>query len=218
MLTLPKRGKAGLRLLGERALRSGLQQELVLFAGERRVVQVILGDLALGEQRARAQRAGGVLRAEELVLADGGLEAAAIVQVAAGFGEQLGDSVDGFGRVWVTRIVVINSAKTIHNAGVFGARARGFNGGLEGVARALGCLPWRDGGGVGPAVARLCQARRRMRYGGVHLRGERQWLQAYGGERQCGRSAAERRRRYVMAADARRAHATLRVSGHGADR
>ncbi len=55
VLAVAEGGKAGLRLLGKGTAGVKLEQELVLFAGEGDVVQVILGDPAFGEKSADAQ-------------------------------------------------------------------------------------------------------------------------------------------------------------------
>ena len=132
-------------------MRVGLQEELVLRAGEGHVAQVVLGDLRFGEQGAEAQRAGGVLGAEELVLGDGCLEAGAVVEVAGGFGEEFGDGVDAFGGVAVAGVQVVDGAIAIGDAGVLGASADAFGDGLEGVAGAFGGFP-RGDLDVDPAV------------------------------------------------------------------
>jgi len=139
----------------------------------------------------------------------------------ARFSKQFGDGADGFGRVEIARVVVVDGAEAIHDAGVVGVGAGGFGSGLEGVAGALGGFPQADGAGVGAAIriagSGFRRARCRVQDGGRGLGGEQGGFQADGGERERGRGAAQRGNPRALAVDAREAHTTLRVSGRGAD-
>ena len=83
--------------------------------------QVVLIDLADGEEGVEAILAAGIFAAEEFVLRDGGAQGLLVVEGAAAFGEQLGYGDDaGIGLAAAGR-GVIDAAVGIHDALVFAA-------------------------------------------------------------------------------------------------
>ena len=84
-----------------------------------RVFEIILVDLADGEQRIKAVAAAGIFPAQKLVLADGGVQGLVIVKAPAHFRQQFSHGNDAGIRLGRSRRAVIHAAIGGNHALVF---------------------------------------------------------------------------------------------------
>ena len=109
------------------------------------LLQIILVDLADGEQGVEAILAAGIFAAEKLVLRDGGTQRLLIVEGAPAFGEQLGHGHDaGVGLAAGGRRVV-DAAIGVDDALVFAAGTLAAAASVELLAHSLGVFKLRAG-------------------------------------------------------------------------
>src|SRR5580658_10114850 len=137
-----------LGLLCQRVIGVELEELLKCFLGLFAIDQVTAVDLTLGEEGGEAVAAGGVLRAQELVLADGVSEQCLVGEMAALFGEKLGHGEHtgiGFGRCG---IAVVNGAIGVENPVVAKLGALRLRMGFQGRTEALRTVKRAGGTGV----------------------------------------------------------------------
>ena len=135
-------------MLCQRALGVELEELLKCFLGLIAIDQVTAVDLTLGEEGGETVAAGGVLRAQEFVLADGVAEQFLIGEVAAFFGEKLSHGEHtgiGFGR---RGIAMVNRAIGVENPVVGKLGALRLRMGFQGRTQALGAVKRAGGTGV----------------------------------------------------------------------
>jgi hypothetical protein len=128
----------GSSLHAERVLRIEVKKILI---GRFRLVEVgevALVNFGLGEERAEAVAAGGILTAEKFILADGVAEGFLILKDAAFFGEQVGDRSDGGVSFRRGGIAVVDGTIGVEDVVILQASALLLGSAFEGLTETLG--------------------------------------------------------------------------------
>jgi hypothetical protein len=122
----------------QRMLRIEAEEGLIERLSLAEIAEVALVNFGFGEQRAEAVTAGGILMAEEFILADGVVEGLFILEDAAFLSQKIGNGGDGGVGLRRAGIAVVDGAIGIEHVLVLKAGALLLGTTFEGFAEALG--------------------------------------------------------------------------------
>ena len=139
-----QRSDPRLRLLRLRTPRILLHQQRIPLPCRRRIMQIVLIDLPLRQQRPYPQRAPRILRPQKLILPHRVLQCLRIMERSSLLRQQLRHRIHAIRSMNVRRLPMVDRPKPIHRSRIVGPRPRPLRNRLQRLQPLLRLLPRRQ--------------------------------------------------------------------------